>query len=208
MDAEEPLGYPVNSADVAYQQILAAWISAGAAVVQAIGAVAAIIVSIQLARSSARREREADAAATRRMADADRAAAERAADADRAAEARIQRAKDDAHNNLIERITSLGVLATEECQGQVAQAALDYAVNTGMVSGGLSARRLHELRERLPTLKHETADVELLEAISDLQDVVQVSQVTGHGGPAYVEALKGELDRIYVALHAVDDLRR
>ena len=63
---------------------------------QATGAVAAIIVSIQLARSSARREREANEAATRRMANADRAAAERAVEADRAAETRIQRAKDEA----------------------------------------------------------------------------------------------------------------
>jgi len=198
----------MNSSDVAFQQVAAAWISAGAAIVQAIGAVAAIIVSIQLARSSARREREADEAAARRMADADRAAKDRAVEADRAAEARINRAKDETHNNLIERITSLGVLATEECQAQLEQAARDYAVNTGMVMGGFSARRLNELRERLPTLKHETANVELLEAISDLQDAIQSNQVQAIGGAAYVEALKAELDRIYGALHAVDDLRR
>jgi hypothetical protein len=198
----------MNAADVAYQQVLAAWISSGAAVVQAVGAIGAIIVSIQLARSSARREREADEAAARRMAEADRAAVERAAEADRAAEARIKRAKDDAHNDLIERITSLGVLATEECQSQVEQSARDYAINTGTVMGGFSARRLHELRERLPALKQETADVRLLEAISDLQDVIQVHQVQGQGGPAYVEALKAELTRIYDALHVVDEQRR
>jgi hypothetical protein len=109
---------------------------------------------------------------------------------------------------VIERITSLGVLAPEECQSQVEQSTRDYAINTGTIMGGFSTRRLHELRERLPILKQETADVRLLEAISDLQDVIQRNQVQSQGGPAYVEALKAELARIYDALHAVDGLRR
>lgn len=198
----------MTTSDVAYQQVLAAWISSGAAVVQAIGAVAAIVVSIQLARSSARREREAGLAAERRMADADRAAARRAAEADRAAEARIGRAKDEVHNNLICQITSFGVLAVEACKAQIEEAGRDYTINSGMIIGGLSAPRLHELRERLPALKHETANVELLEAIGDLQDVIQIKQVQAQGGTAYVEALENQLAQIYEALHAIDDLRR
>ncbi|WP_140882559.1 hypothetical protein [Muricoccus nepalensis] len=44
--------------DLAYQQLVAAWVSAGAAVVQAIGAVAAIISAVHLARSAERRASE------------------------------------------------------------------------------------------------------------------------------------------------------
>lgn len=187
----------MTPADVAYQQVLAAWISAGAAAVQAIGAIAAIIISIQLARSSARREQEAEAAASRRM-----------EAADQAAEARIQQAKNEAHNNTVQRITSLGVLAVEACEEQIAQATSAYAANTGMVSGSLHNRRLAQLRDRLPELKKEAVDVELLEAISDLEDLVAFEPVRGEGGAAYVAALRADLDRLYNALHQVDSLRR
>lgn len=57
-------------------QAWAAWVSAGAAVIQAIAAAAAIWYSGKLARDSAKRERLADENAARRIAEADAAAAE------------------------------------------------------------------------------------------------------------------------------------
>lgn len=56
---------------------IAAWVSAAAAVIQAIGAIAAIIYSGKLARDSAEREKAADAAAARREEAAIAAQAER-----------------------------------------------------------------------------------------------------------------------------------
>lgn len=67
------------------QQVRAAWISAGAAVAQAIGAVVAIVATVILARQSAQRERAADGRAEERAIRADQAAESRAIAADRAA---------------------------------------------------------------------------------------------------------------------------
>lgn len=198
----------MNSSDVAYQQILAAWVSAGAAIVQAVGAIAAIIVAIQLARSSAKREREADVAATRRLEAADRAQIERDERAEQAQETRLQRAKNDVHNAIIQRVTSLGFLAADECQSEVDSARSFFSENTASVIGGFASTRLAELRESLPRIKEETGDIELLEALSDLQDRVRPISTKGATGPEYIAALQTELSNIFGCIGAVESLRR
>ena len=181
----------------ASQQVFAAWVSAGAAIVQAVGAIAAIIVSIQLARSSARREKEADAAAERRI-----------VAAEQAAEARIARSKVEGHNSLIERITALGVLATDEAKSLISDQRASYAANTGTVIGDLSGVRLTELRNALPDIKLATSDVELLEAINGLHDTLAPDRVEAEGGAAYAAALEAKFDEIHDSLMAIDGLRK
>lgn len=187
------------------------WIEAHpglAGYVQAVGAIAAIIVSVQLARSSARRERQADEAAARRMAEADQAQRDRDSAADRAANLRIERAKIEEHNSIVQRITSWGLLATDECQSEVIGARQFFSANTGTVQGGFRSRRLAELRERLSRLDEGIGDIELLEAIGVLRDLVQPHEIKGETGPDYITALEAQLSRIFDALGEVEALRR
>ncbi|WP_438852482.1 hypothetical protein [Brevundimonas nasdae] len=60
------------------QQMIAAWISAGAAILQAVGAALAIFFSVKLARESADREAKAQREATKREIEAEAAALDRA----------------------------------------------------------------------------------------------------------------------------------
>lgn len=199
----------MNPADVAYQQVLAAWIAAGAAVVQAVGAIAAIIVSIHLARSSTRREREAEAAATRRIEAADQAQRERDAAADRAVEARIMREKTEAHNGLIERVTSLALLAADQCRTELNQNRSRCSGTEGRLIGeAFTSSRLTELRDALPHIKNATGDVELLEAISALQDQITPEKIEVVGGSNYVAALEAKLERMFDAMAEIEALRR
>jgi hypothetical protein len=79
----------MNEADLASQQLLTAWVSAGASVVQALGAVAAIIAAVVLARSSERRASDAEAKADRRALDAERDSVRRAEAAELRADERM-----------------------------------------------------------------------------------------------------------------------
>lgn len=152
---------------------------------------------VEVTKEQLAHEREALAAEERRL-----SAAEAAADA------RAARVKIDAHNDLIERITAMGVLATEEAQEQIILQAPIYSGNPGSIEGDLSGRRITELREILGPLKHETRDVELLGAINELENALEYRRVHGASGPAYVDALKKRLDEIHEALLAIDALRR
>ena len=93
-------------ADLAHQQLVTAWIQAGAAIVQAAGAIGAIAVSIQLARSSGKRERRAEESAARRADEADRRAAERIQAADRAAIRRDDVERVVRHNSIVDRLSA------------------------------------------------------------------------------------------------------
>jgi hypothetical protein len=185
-----------------------AWISAVAAVVQAVGAVAAIWYSGKLARDAAAREIAADAAATRRMKEADEAAAKRAEAAERAAEERARALKNEAYNDLIERVTSLGILAADDCNAQIQVEKGYYLKNTASVTGSFVNRHIAELRDRLPLLKAETVDVELMEAIAELQEAIEPRSFRGNTGAAYLEIMRSEVDKIYNCLNAIERLRR
>lgn len=78
------------------QEELTAWISAGAAIVQAIGAIAAIWFSISLARASERRSIEAERASVAREVAAEAASITRADAAERRSEARERAAREGA----------------------------------------------------------------------------------------------------------------
>lgn len=78
--------------DVARQQLLTAWIQAAAAVAQAVGAIAAILISVKLAKDAAAREIAAEHAATLRADRAEVEARMRAEAAEAAALAREEAA--------------------------------------------------------------------------------------------------------------------
>ncbi|WP_137753221.1 hypothetical protein [Sphingopyxis sp. L1A2A] len=125
-----------------------------------------------------------------------------------AAELRAARSRIDAHNELIERVTSLGVLATEEATNQLARYADDYVGHMGTISGDLSGRRLDELRGSLQPVRDRTLDVPLMEAINALQDTLMPRSISAEGGTAFVAALRQHLDDICDALLVVDGLRK
>jgi hypothetical protein len=188
------------------------WIEAHpgfAGYVQAVGAIAAIVVSIQLARSSAKREREADAAATRRMEAADAAQLRRDAEADRAAEARSERVKIEVHNAVIDRVTSLGFLAADQCRSEVIAAKARFTgTGDNVIGGAFDTLRVRELRDALPQIKLSTTSIDLLEALSVLQDQIIIEEFNVIGGANYVAAIEDKLQRIFLALHGVETLRR
>lgn len=80
---------------LAAQQLWAAWVAAGAACVQAIGAVGAIAISVKLARDSARREVEAQSRSEEREAAAEAASIARERAADEAATNRLREQSTD-----------------------------------------------------------------------------------------------------------------
>ena len=182
--------------------------SAGAAIVQAVGALLAIAVSIQLARSSAKREKEADAAATRRAEGADQAATSRAIAAERAADERVERGRREQHNNLIDRILSITTLAIDECKSELNGALTDYSDTADEIQGGFVSRHLTELAERLPALKQETFDVSLIQIISKLQDSAARRRIIGTGGKGYAAALQSYLNNVKNAAKEMADQRQ
>ncbi len=187
------------------------WIEAHpglAGYVQAVGAVAAILVSVQLARSSAKRERQADEAAARRMIEADAAQRAREVAADQAAEFRLEKAKIEAHNGVVQRVTTWGILAADECRSQLISERQFHINRTGSAQGRFNSPRLAEMRERLARLEDEVSDIELAEAIGTLREVVQAREIKGDTGPEYIDALEAELARIFDALGAIESLRR
>ena len=176
---------------LAEKQLLAAWVSAAAAVVQAVGALGAIFASIWLARSSQKREDAAREASAQRERDADAAAERRAREADEAAERRSARAftaqrearEADgrrSHDDMVDRAVDLATKALalldsqiEEWDGKVAA---DVRTNWGAV--GFGSVSLLDIRKALGLLRDECVlDTDLNLAISKF---LSVSDPTHH----------------------------
>ena len=94
----------MTDAALASQQLLTAWVSAGASVVQAVGAVGAIIAAVVLARSSEQRASNAEAKADRRALDAERESVRRAEAAERRADERALAAEIKEWDRVVEPI--------------------------------------------------------------------------------------------------------
>jgi len=166
--------------NLAQQQTFAAFVSAGAAVVQAIGVVAAIIASIVLARQSANREDAARMAAAERERQADEAAERRARAADEAAERRSAQAiaaqleahttaSQAAHENLVTRALELTGKGLILLDAQIADwdSKASAGVQTNWGGGNFSSTQFNDIREALALLRDEAlADTDLNLAIS------------------------------------------
>lgn len=146
----------LSSDALVQQQLITAWVSAGAAVIQAIGAIAAIWVSVQLARSSAKRAAEAERAALEREAAAERRAEERAAAADAAADARIARALASEQDQLVDAIIALGTELFDEVDLALEKAKVRFEGKRVTVSGGHAPELVSKLDELFPEWKPDS----------------------------------------------------
>lgn len=175
----------------AEQQVLAAWVSAGAAVVQAVGAVAAIIAAVVLARQSAARERAAAAAAEGRAVIADERAEARSRAADEAAEVRRRAQADAAHDSVIDRFLGLARAAVVDLAEEGRREAEKLGGELGWIQGGLGGRGLASLKAVVPDLRRETDDAAVmiaLDKVSERLTMVETFQAQGFGAYAATRA--------------------
>jgi hypothetical protein len=190
------------------QQVMAAWVSAAAAVVQAIGAVAAIVVAIKLARDSERRAIEADRASAAREVAADRAATARAEAADRAAEERIARSFRQQRKGMVDTISTLATELLEDVAKDAANAADQFGGPSflGNVSGGYSPKQAPALAALIPEWKLNAQDAGLAKAITRLERAIQPwkTEMGGMTGPAYVSMFHAQRDEIQAAIVEIE----
>lgn len=195
------------------QQVLAAWVSAGAAVVQAGGAIAAIVVAVKLARDSERRAIEAEQASAEREMAAEQAAVARAEAADRAAEARITRSLQDQRNGMIESLVALSRELLEEVDLECTKATeqFDRPNFGGTVSGGHAPSHTESLNALIPEWKLAAKDPGLVKAISRLERAIQPWRTPAGGnfsGPAYAAMFRAKRDEIGAAIEEIASYSR
>lgn len=189
------------------QQVLAAWVSAAAAVVQAVGAVAAIIVAIKLARDSERRAIEADRAAAEREIAADHAATARAEAADRAAEERIARSLRQQRKGMVDTISTLARELLEDVDKEAAHAVGHFGRPefVGMVSGGHSPKQTPALATLIPEWKLNAQDANLVKAINRLERAIQPwTTESGVTGSAYASMFEARREEIAAAIGEIE----
>lgn len=192
----------------AHQQIAAAWISAGAAVVQAAGAIAAIIVAVKLARDSERRAAAAEKAAADREIAAEKAAAARAEAADRAAEDRVAHALRSQRAEFIDTIAILARELLEDVDQEYEKAKNQFGSESfvGYVSGGHTPKRGPAIMELIPEWKLGARNGDLVRAISRFEQGIQGWKTPSGGieGPSYVSLFKSKRDEIEAAIVAIE----
>jgi len=188
------------------QQLLAAWVSAAAAVVQAVGAVAAIVVAIRLARDSERRSIEAERAAAEREQAADRAAAARAEAADRAAEERIARALHERKSELIASISILSRELLDEANQALERAKKQFGSSVGSITGGHTLKQMPSIMELIPEWKLAAGDARLAKSISQFEKAIQPWSTVSGGEPAaqYIAKHQSQRDRIEEAILKIE----
>jgi len=149
-----------------------AWVSAGAAVIQAVAAGLAIWYSGKLARESATREMQAEAAATRRAEQAEAAAAERTERADREATERAARAEKASFNEPLDALIKVGEAAIDALNAALADAQAMGANDRAWRALPAEVKRIAEvapaLRERTRSPEAMVAATEMAQAAGDL----------------------------------------
>jgi hypothetical protein len=182
-----------------------AWISAGAAVVQAVGAVAAIWYSGKLARDAAKRERAADEANARRIDEANAAAAEqRRLDRE---EAERRRVIDEARtfNRPIRLALDLIRQARQEVEDLREQMQRNAAAGELSLYGmGFQGAAYQVLRDRLPELINEAHDAPTSAAIKEAFGVFD--QISGaRRADRWVQDLDTRLSQIDDVVRDLED---
>ena len=148
--------------DLQRQQMAAAWISAGAAAVQAIGAFLAIWFSVTLARDSAKRERDAEIASAHRIAAAEAAALTRA-----------KSAETKAHNAPLEVVLSLGDLYLSYLEKEAAR----FSLITDGASYGFRVDQAdaQNLREAVALAKAKISGAEEVKALNEIEALTRAN---------------------------------
>jgi len=191
---------------LADQQLWTAWISAGAAAVQAIGAVAAILASIVLARSSEKRAAKAERDAIAREADAEAASIRRARAAEDRAEMRERERTAHTKNTVIDIAIAMAEITLKELQEAIDNLR-PAATAGGMYGGGFRGARAPEARARVLGLASQSTDPGVTSTLVDLAQAMETwgSPSINMPGPEYLAVHEDQATRIRAH---VDQLRQ
>ena len=182
---------------LAQQQLFTAWLSAGAAAVQAIGAVVAIFWSIKIARDAANREREAEAASVARAESAERIAAERE-----------QKAAIAAFNGPLDAILGLLQPAVRDVDEEVARIHSSFADTQGHIRGGLDVPSLVKVRHAVARAEQQMSDPDVLLGLSELAGLLEPWTTESLPASKYVAEADAFAERLKQAQKRTADLRR
>lgn len=191
----EPDALLVAQLQLADQQARAAWVSAFAAIGQAIAAALAIYWTIRLARDADRRERLAAIAETNRELDRERLRADDAAAAGR-----------EAYNRPIDRIAETAADLFRALDQEIEQAAR-YKAENGVVTGAFGGVAFSTLVALVGRQLAVVDDLPLERAMRDLLDAMQIESMTTTW-PEHLERLEAYRARVRSGLERLTAMRR
>ena len=188
-------------------QLTAAVVSAGAAVVQAVGAVGAIIAAVVLASQANERARKSEEESVRRAEAAEAAAASRAEKAELAADYRIERAARVAEDRLIDRVCLLGSIAVANITADLANNRARWGEYRGTVFGGFEPGLLSEVTDAIDPARAEARSAPLILNLNFLRDVLSRNHIAGVTGPDYLEWQANYVAALGYAIERVESCR-
>jgi hypothetical protein len=187
---------------------ITAWVSACAAVVQAIGAILAIFYSVKLARDAAKREIAADEANARRIIEADAAAEERRR-ADRVEVARAaELAEIRAFNHPLDLALGMASLALEEVEARQ-QDTISKGAKGDRELYWISPGQAQDLLiHRLPDLIAEAVNVEIATALRTTLNAFSPFNTIAGDAPQWMRAFNDKLPRMRESIENLRALKR
>ena len=208
----------MTPAEIGQQQVWAAWVSAGAAVAQALGVGLTIFWTVKLARDSDRRERAAaaaalareeaaDAAATARAERAEQTFLARAEAAEREAEQKAQDAERDAYNRPINHVLQVAFRAAQDLADQAKQYA--ESESRSMIAGGFDSEALQDLRRAIERVMPTVTDARVTLGLEDLLRAAQRRPSPGAVPPAaFAEHLRSHWERLTDSMEMLERMLR
>lgn len=194
---------------LAQQQLWAAWVSAGAAVVQALGAALAIFWTVKLAREADARTMRLENAAVEREKAAELASVARAEQAEKASREREEANARTAINQPIDLVLALATAMLRDIDEQIETARIRFpSSHHGMISGGYDSDRSSELRDAIQRSVNQTTDPDLVIAYNELaKRAARWNSGALAAGP-YIDAFQAFRDKLADAANALGSFRR
>lgn len=188
----------MNSEALGQQQLAAAWVTAGAAIVQAMGALGAIFMSLKIAGDAATRERESEQASIARAEQAEAVAAARIAEAER-----------EAFNRAIDPIFPLVPPVMAELERLIETEAEKARTATGQIWAGFSSAQQAELSDMIERARAAIVDPATSKALANLA-IASAAKDEGYGvsWDEYVRLLRSYHEQLGNAVEQLRSLRR
>lgn len=185
-------------------ELRAAWITAGAAVVQAAGSIVAIIVAFWVARSGEKRAAKVERDALAREEAARAASAAREEAAQKAAEDRVRRTEADYHNAIIDAADNLLQSALDDLRVQITRCKTDPRLARQTQVGKFENVHIRDLKKAIPELKSKGRDMKIMGALlkldTDINRIISSSNFTAPGPEAAKMLEKTEIQFVAVLL--------
>lgn len=193
--------------EVVRQQLTTAWIQAAAAVVQAIGAVAAIIFSVKIARDAEHRAAAAEQASAERERQAEANAVAREEAARQAADMRDHKASVAPFNNALDVVLTTTDLVLEELDTRIAEMQ-GHAGQRSHYVVSINSERVTGLRNQLTNIAATSPDPDFVRAIEALKLALGGPEVRVSDLPeAVVVWLQGRRGDLEQARHELSTFR-